>query len=232
MKRAPVVFQLTSVVLLLIVSASRADAYVLTGGIPPANAPAAGEPSGDFYSGTYTYSATDLSLAGPMPIDLTRTYRTEYKDGSGNFISGAFGPGFNLNYNMFLYSPTEYVNPSSSWWNTALEIILPNGAVVRCNNNGTYSSYMTASWSCTSNPGPYYGASIEYDSSVSPTNSPGWDVVLRDGTLYQYGLGAPLQAIKDRNGNYLTFTYSTGQSGNLTQINANSGHESFFAFGG
>ncbi len=197
-----------------------ATAYYLTGGAPPLNAPMAGEPAGDFAIGTFTYSTTDLTLSGSMPIRLGRTYRTEYKDGSGHFIVGAFGPGFNLNYQMFLYSASE-VAPQANWWNNAVQIILPNGAAVTCNSNGTYSSYTLASWSCTSNPGAYYGATINYNPAIG--NGAGWEVVLGNGLAYEYGLGAPLQFVIDRNGNSLTFTYSSGQSGNLTKISSSSG---------
>jgi len=214
----------------LLVCSTKAGAYVLTGGTAPASAPAAGEPYGDFFGLTYTYSATDLTLGGSMPINLTRTHRSEYKDSTGHFISGAFGIGFNLNYETFLYSTSEVANPSlcnnSSPPVSCLSqvsIVLPNGSQVVCNATGSPQTWTQATFLCNSNPGPYYGATIEYDASIPPTHSPGWDVVLRDGTLYQYGIAAPLQATVDRNGNHLFLTYSSGQTGLMQSISSSSG---------
>ena len=64
----------------------------------------------------------------------------------------------------------------------------------------------------------FSAATITYD-----TNTPGWDLRLRNGEVFGFGLGAPLQFIKDRNGNSLTLTWSNNQSGQLTNITSNDG---------
>jgi RHS repeat-associated protein len=201
--------------------------YYLTGGTPPAVAPAAGETYGDFFSGTFTWSSNDMTLPGSMPITVYRTYRTEYKNAGGTFISGAFGPGTNLNYAMFLYSPSEVAGGTYS----NVEVIAPNGAATLCNATGSTTNYTQASFSCTSNPGPLYGATIIYDSSI-----PGWDLTTRDGNVFGYGLGAPLQWIKDRNGNKLTISHSSGsclnssQCGNVSEVLSSSGRYVTFSY--
>src|SRR5690242_15988679 len=47
--------------------------------------------------GLFVYSHTDLTVPGPMPITLRRTYR------SMGAPSVGFGPGWSFDYAMFLY---------------------------------------------------------------------------------------------------------------------------------
>ena len=40
-------------------------------------------------------------------------------------------------------------------------------------------------------------------------NGNGWDLTLKDGTVYVFGDNAPLQSIRDRFGNTVTLTWSS-----------------------
>ena len=60
-------------------------------------------------------------------------------------------------------------------------------------------------------------ADAEFENTTSPTafykstivwNGNGWDLRLKDGTIYVFGDTAPLQAIRDRFGNTVTLSWS------------------------
>jgi len=45
-------------------------------------------------------------------------------------------------------------------------------------------------------------------------------MTLKDRKVYVFGENAPLQSIRDRNGNQITITHATGQTGNITKVTA------------
>ena len=61
----------------------------------------------------------------------------------------------------------------------------------------------------TSTPSAFYKSAIRW-------NGHGWDLTLKDGTVYVFGENAPLQAIRDRYGNTMTVAHANGQTGNIT----------------
>ncbi|MGH8011544.1 MAG: DUF6531 domain-containing protein [Candidatus Binataceae bacterium] len=73
-------------------------AYVVTGGTPAQFGPAPGGSSTEYSSAVFEYSKTDLSEPGPLPIVITRTYRSEGKNAQGQFNDRGFGLGTTLNY--------------------------------------------------------------------------------------------------------------------------------------
>ncbi|MGC1398536.1 DUF6531 domain-containing protein, partial [Candidatus Binatus sp.] len=85
--------------------------------VPGMPGPAIGEQFTELSSGIFTYSKTDLSLPGPMPINVTRVYRST--DQTSGWNNRAFGLGTRLNYDIFIYQlyngGSEYVSmPDSS----------------------------------------------------------------------------------------------------------------------
>jgi RHS repeat-associated protein len=213
------VFLLVASALLGIISPSVAAAYVIIGGTPPSIAPAPGEQYTDLGQGLFEYAKTDFKIAGPIPIVMTRVYRS--KDWiNQNFIVRPFGVGFNLNYNMYLYSQSEAAGTGY----TDAEIVLPDGGQVVCNRTSSCTQngctdYTDAVFQCTSNPdATFFGAQITYNAGT-----PGWDVTLKNRKVYSFGLGAPLQSIRDRYGNEVTLVRSGGQSGNIMQISSSNG---------
>jgi hypothetical protein len=200
---------------------------VLTGGTPPQIAPAIGEKFTAVSSGLFTYSRTDLTLAAPMPINVSRVYRSEDRDASGAFIERAFGLGTRLSYNIFLYSQSE----TSSGTYTDAQVIMPDGARLVCERTSACeqqncSDYAGAVFECKSQPsGLWFGSTISYNAGT-----PGWDLARKDGTVYSFGQGAPLQRIRDRYTNQITITHSSGQSGRITQVSTSNGRYVNFSY--
>ncbi len=79
----------------------------LSGGMPGGSPPAAGGAFAAIAKSQFIYSKSDLALPAPMPIVISRTYRSRDQDSSNNFFGRAFGSGTTLNYNIFLYSNSE-----------------------------------------------------------------------------------------------------------------------------
>jgi RHS repeat-associated protein len=156
----------------------------------------------DPQSGLFTSETTDLYLPGPLPISLTRVYRQNDTNARG------FGLATNFTYGMFMWS-------NSSQYQFA-DLIMPDGARVHYVRISSGTGWTDAVFESTSTPGPFYKSTIVW-------NGHGWDLTLKDGTVYVFGENAPLQAIRDRNGNQITLTRTNGQRGNITQISATGG---------
>lgn len=182
--------------------------------------PAPGEQYTSLSSGIFTYSVTDLSLPCPMPITVTRVYRSnDYSGGpspSTNWHLRDFGYGTKLNYDIYLHSNSEayaianHITPTY----TDAEVVLPDGGLIACQRSDTYSStdYVDAVFACNEQPiGVWFGSTIRYNSG-----NPGWVLKRPDGTTFHFGddsipaTTAPLQTITDRWGNQITINRSSG----------------------
>ncbi|MFC5054308.1 RHS repeat-associated core domain-containing protein [Saccharothrix xinjiangensis] len=170
-------------------------AMLITPGIPapPERAPAPGSTSRggdpvDLATGLLVDEQTDLVLDDVMPIGLTRTYR------QGDPGSRAFGIGANFEYGAYL--------TSRQYW-TEADLVLPDGGQVhyrRISPGGTGRDEFK-SGVFQADPTP-----TRFNGSVMAWNGNGWDLRLRDGTVWVFGDEAPLQEIRDRHGNTTTFT--------------------------
>jgi RHS repeat-associated protein len=186
---------------------------MLDGGPPPPNGPKCsfwatlfsgchdGDPV-DPQSGLFSSQTTDLYLPGPLPISLTRVYRQNDTNARG------FGLATSFTYGMFLWG-------NSSQYQFA-DLFMPDGAKVHYVRISPGTGWTDAVFESTSTPGPFYKSTIVW-------NGHGWNLTLKDGTVYVFGENAPLQAIRDRYGNQITLTRTNGQSGNITQISATGG---------
>jgi len=207
-----------------------ASGCVITGGMPPAVSYLAGEPHGllssglpniprsQFEAGLFSYSKTDLTVAAPIPLSLVRVYRSQDRNLQGTFLERDFGLGTRLNYDIFLYSNSEASNSGY----TDTEVIMPDGAQLSCprdsDNLSTYGAadYQHATFTCNVQPsGIWYASRISYNAST-----PGWDLRRKDGMIYSFGLGAPLQSIHDQYENSVTITHDNGQIGRITSVAA------------
>jgi RHS repeat-associated protein len=155
----------------------------------------------DPQSGLFTSQTTDLYLPGPLPISLTRVYRQNDPNGR------AFGLATNFTYGIFLHSENQYQE---------VDLVMPDSAKVHYIRISPGTGLNDAVFESTSVPGPFYKSKIAW-------NGHGWNLTLKDGTVYVFGNNAPLQAIRDRYGNQITITRTNGQSGNITQISATGG---------
>jgi RHS repeat-associated protein len=163
-----------------------------------------GEPV-DLQTGIFQTTKTDLFLPDVMPIKFTRTYRTR------DTASRAFGIGASHSYDYFLIGDTFPY--------TFQEVVFPDGGTIHYNriDGGAGNDFTVAVYEHTSAPGPFYKSQISW-------NGNGWNLKLKDGTLYVFrdSLGAtrPGQAgiirIQDRNGNAQDITRDA--NGNVTKI--------------
>jgi hypothetical protein len=122
-----------------------------------------------------------------MPLVLTRTYRTG-DDGSRPFGIGATHP-----YAMFLWSANQYQEA---------DLILPNGKRIHYVRTSAGTGWTDAAFEHTSSPTQFFKSTLVW-------NGNGWDLRLKDGTVYVFGENAPLQSIRDRLGNTVTLTWSS-----------------------
>jgi RHS repeat-associated protein len=160
---------------------------------PPAQAPvpgggARGADPVDLGSGLLVDEHTDLVVDDVIPLSLTRTYQ---QSDTGR---RSFGIGANSDYDLNLYSQNRYVD---CW------LVLPDGGRVhyrRITPGSTASvDYFNAAFAADPTP-------TRFNGSILAWNGDGWDLRLRDGTVYVFGVESPLQEIRDRFGNTVTIT--------------------------
>lgn len=145
----------------------------------PGRTPSIGEQFTYLSGGLFVYSKTDLSLPGPMPINVTRVYRSSDKAG-GNFNNRAFGLGTRLNYDMFL------VNVGS----TETDVHMPDSSVLACKGQ-------SHPFSCN-----YAPSGVWFNSYIDSTS----DLVRQDGIKYHFNSSGLLVSITDHYENAITVT--------------------------
>ncbi|MFL6138150.1 MAG: RHS repeat-associated core domain-containing protein, partial [Frankiaceae bacterium] len=166
-----------------------------------------GDPQGkdgdpvDLGTGLLQMSKSDLALPDVMPIGITRTYRQT------DSAARTFGIGTNWNYGIFLQSANQYQEA---------DLVMPDSAKIHYVRTSPGTGWSDAVFESTGTPGPWYKSTIVW-------NGLGWDLTTVDGTVYVFGENQPLQAIRDRYGNQVTLTRSSGQGGNITQVTSPNG---------
>src|SRR5215468_6859952 len=120
------------------------------------------------------------------PLLGSRRVARVYRPGDAN--SREFGIGTTHPYAMFLWSAQQYQQA---------DLILPDGAKIHYVRTSPGTSWTDAVFehketeTTSATPTAFY-------KSVMTWNGHGWDVRLKDGTVYVFGENAPLQAIRDR----------------------------------
>ncbi len=179
------------------------------GTFPPEGSPA--PPSADpidLSTGLFVYTKTDLVVNDVLPITLTRTYR------QADSISRAFGVGSMHPYDIYLVGDTSPY--------TYQELVLPDGGVIRYNRISSGTGYTDAVYLHSSTATRYYDSKIAW-------NGNGWNLTLKDGTVYvfpdSFSGTKPQQAavntIRDRYGNTISITRDSNF--NATQITSPNG---------
>lgn len=183
--------------------------------------PKGGEPV-DLQTGLFEYEKTDLDLKDVIPITLTRSYR------QSDYISRAFGIGMNLSYDMYLAGDASDTPEGYTYQ----DLFFADGSKVHftrtspCLGTNGYCDYTNAVYTATSTPGPFYGATLVWNSGSPYTP---WVILLKNGshlyfpdandaTVWQQ---ATLSGLQDRNGNSLTLTRDGNN--NLTMIKSPNG---------
>ena len=155
----------------------------------------------DLATGLFVLNKTDLYLPDTMPLILRRTYRP------GDNAARAFGIGSTHPYDIFLWSVNNYQEA---------DLILPDGGRIHYVRISPGTSWTDAIYEHTTTPSAFYKSRISW-------NGAGWDLKLKDGTVYVFPDFAPLKYIRDRYGNQISITRSNGNTGNITQISSPNG---------
>jgi YD repeat-containing protein len=190
------------------------------GNTPPAEGPPPGDPAKDgdpvsLSTGIFVYEKTDLALPDVLPIGITRTYNS--KDSQPR----PFGRGMTHGFAIFQHSELQ--------WEEA-DLILPDGGkvhYVRISAAGL--PWNQTVFEHTATPTAFYKSRIAWNGAN------GWDLTLRDGTVYVFGHAAPLQAIRDRYGNQITVSWSAvnafgAGTGNITRLTSPNGRWIAFTY--
>jgi YD repeat-containing protein len=193
-------------------------AMINTGQTPSAT-PGSPEPQTDgdpidLATGLFTLEKTDLYLPDVLPLALHRTYRP------ADPATRSFGIGMTHDYAMFLWSAHQY---------TEADLILPNQARIHYVRTSPGTLFEDAVFEHTSSPTRFYKSTIRW-------NGNGWDLTLKDGTVYVFGNEAPLQAIRDRYGNQITISWSGtflgSGAGQITRLTSPNGRWIAFTYDG
>ena len=177
---------------------------------PVPEGPTDGDPV-DLGTGLFVYEKTDLTVSDVLPINLVRTYRPN------DATSRPFGIGATHPYAMFLWSAQQY---------SEVDLVLPDGGRVHYVRTSPGTGYSDAVFEHTATPTRFYKSRIVWNGS-------GWDLTLKDGTLYAFGDGKPIQYIRDRDGNTIRYVWSDnlfGGSGNLLKLTAPHGRYIEFTY--
>jgi RHS repeat-associated protein len=188
-------------------------AMIVTGGRtpptpdPPLDGATDGEPV-DLATGLFVMEKTDLFLPDVLPLALTRTYRNE------DSAVRPFGIGSTHPYDLW------FGNQETDFG--AADLILPNGARIHFvkTSGTTLGTYVLEHFTT---PTDFYGARLSYNGSV-------WELRLKDGFIYEFALGGPLHAIRDRFGNVITITRLVNKFGNIAKITAPHGRYIEFTY--
>ena len=165
--------------------------------------------------GIFAYSHTDLVEPGPMPITLRRTYRSNAGPSVG------FGPGWNFDYGIYLYSESEAAGQGF----LNVDVVMPDGARVFCKSDQRHRLHQF-DLSMYRYSGFGVVRSHDYLRFGSPRIRPGEEG--SNGLQVRYN--APLQSVTDWNGNSITLVRSGGQTGNITQILGSNGRYINFTY--
>lgn len=166
-------------------------AMINSGRIPPAVGPKDRSKDGDpvdLGTGLFVLENTDLGLSDTLPIAVQRTYR------QNDLQPRSFGRGMTYSLDLFLFDPRENGQEYRK-----VDLVLPDGGRVRYERISPGDLWPGAIFESTSLPGRFYKSRVAW-------NGNGWDLTLKDGTVYVFGDSAPLRAIRDRNGNEITIT--------------------------
>ena len=175
------------------------------GDLPPG--PDGGDPV-HLATGTFVMEKVDLVLHDVIPIVLKRTYRTN------DDAVRPFGVGGQHPYDMWF-------DNQGLWFES--DLILPNGTRIHYAPISTGPGTKDVILEHTSTPTQFYGSRVVYNGS-------GWDLTMKDGTTYVFGVEAPLQKIRDRFGNTLTITRTGGPNGNIAKITSPHGRYIEFTY--
>jgi RHS repeat-associated protein len=149
----------------------------------------------DLGTGFFAYQKTDLLLPDTLPLDLTRTHL------QGDTTNRSFGVGTTFSLDINLFSENQYQE---------VDLYVPGNAKIHYVRTSPGTGFNDAVFQTTNSPDQFYKSTIAW-------NGNGWDLRLKSGTVLVFGENAPLQSIRDRNGNQITLIRDNGRLGNIVQ---------------
>jgi len=155
----------------------------------------------DLSTGLFVLEKSDILIPDLLALSLTRTYR------QNDPVSRAFGIGASHPFELFLRSENQYQE---------VDLILPGGGRIHYVRTSPGTGYADAVFEHTATPGAWHRSTIVW-------NGDGWDLRLKDGTVFVFRDNAPLASIRDRNGNTITLTRNGGDRGTIAQITGPTG---------
>ncbi|MBI2526320.1 MAG: Ig-like domain-containing protein [Candidatus Rokubacteria bacterium] len=147
-------------------------------------------------TGLFVLEKTDLIVPDVIPIVLMRTYRP-------GGLTRQFGAGANHPYFMFLVG--EAVTYSSA------DLVRADGSKIHYVRTSPGTGQTDAVMEHTATPTAFDKSQLAWNATRA-----GWDITLRDGTVYEFAgaapaPGPPLTGIRDRWGNRLTIEYAVSR---------------------
>ncbi|WP_431931220.1 RHS repeat-associated core domain-containing protein [Nonomuraea jabiensis] len=142
----------------------------------------AGDPV-ELSTGLFTMNQTDLAVDDVLPLTVNRGYN------SGDGRKRAMGIGANDLYNMYLSSRRQYQEA---------DLNLPDGSQVHYVRISPGTGFCDGVFEARSTSPEFYKSRFHY---VGVCNKGGWHLTLRNGLTYVFGDEAPLQEIRDPQGN-------------------------------
>ncbi|MGZ3145194.1 RHS repeat-associated core domain-containing protein [Lentzea chajnantorensis] len=150
----------------------------------------------DLSTGLLTDTHTDLGLDDTVPIALNRQYW------QGDNHSRDFGLNSGADHNMYLASEQQYQE---------VDLYTPGGGRAHYVRTSPGTGYGDAVFAAVGSPGRYTGSTIAQENGD-------WVLTLRDGTKWFFPWYSRPRAMRDRNGNEVTFVRPSGANGEVTQI--------------
>ncbi|MEU4620132.1 RHS repeat-associated core domain-containing protein [Actinoplanes sp. NPDC023801] len=170
---------------------------------PRPNGARVGDPV-DPSTGLLVDETVDLTVDDIVPIEIKRTYQ------QGDVDTRAFGVGTNFDYGLFPWSPGQIGNFDFQQF----DLVQPDGSKIHYFRTSPGNDYAGAIFKADPTP-------TRYDGSTVAWNGDGWDVKLRDGTVYVLGDESPVQEIRDKFGNTTTITRATAAPGTDGKVRLN-----------
>jgi RHS repeat-associated protein len=183
------------------------------GQTPPPAGPTPGDDCGkcadpvSLATGIFTFDATDLYVSDVLPISVTRSYNSRDPE------VRPFGRGMTHAYAIFQHSESNF---------NEADLYLPDGGKIHyARISPPEVPWYLAEFEHTATPTAFYKSTLKMVGGR-------FHITLKDGTIYIFGHGAPLQAIRDRHGNEITISWSLvnafdAGTGNITRITSPNG---------
>ena len=136
-----------------------------------------------------------------------------------------FGIGMTHPYAVFLHSEQQFIEA---------DLILPDGGRVHyAKSPDSGPNWWQTIFDHTASPTGFYQSRMVFWGAAFGTG--GWQITRKDGTVYVFGHTAPLQAIRDRNGNAIRLTWSQTNTfgtgyGNILRVTSPNGRWIAFTY--